>query len=285
MSKNVLGKGLDALIPDISKIISSDPSTGAQKMLLMGQIVQNPSQPRKSFVVEKLEELADSIRQKGILQPIVVREKGAQYEIVCGERRYRAAIQAGLKELPVIVRNLTDSEALQVSLIENLQREDLSPLEEAEALQRLASQYTITHDEIARLLGKSRSVITNTIRLLKLPDKIKRLVSEGRISRGHAISILMADTELKMIEMADQVIQRGITVRETEDLLEKTVARRPKGKPDPNILAIEEELQRDLGTKIRIITSPRSSSKKGKIEIYFYSDSDFDRVISKITQQ
>ncbi|HAA37589.1 MAG TPA: hypothetical protein DCE00_01810 [Firmicutes bacterium] len=274
MSRKRLGKGLQALIPEIDET----PLTEAIEMEIT-QIEINPHQPRKTFDEEKLLELTRSIEQHGILQPIIVRPKGAAYELVAGERRLRAAKNAGLKKVPVVIKTLSDREMMEIALIENLQREDLNPLEEAEAYQRLMEEFSYTQEQLAERVGKSRSAVANTMRLVALHHEVRQEIVNGNLTEGHARAILALPLE-KQPEAARKVIALGLSVRETERLagqVQKKAVRSPKKKAfrDDYIIALEERLRDKCGTAVSV----RMSNKgRGKIEVHFYNLEELERI-------
>ena len=250
----------------------------------ISQIVPNESQPRKQFEEESLEKLADSIRQFGILQPLLVRKKGRYYELVAGERRWRAARMAGLKEVPVIQRKYTIQDAAAISLIENIQREDLNPIEEAEAYRRLIEEFGLTQEEAAARVSRSRTAVTNSLRLLRLTEPVRQLVIRGELTMGHARALLALDDEKQQNDTASLIIRRKLSVRDTEKLVkkilepEKTVAEK---KPSADsqlesaLHSLENSLKRALGTRVTI---RQTGKEKGRIEIEYYSMSDLDRL-------
>jgi ParB family chromosome partitioning protein len=276
-----LGKGLGALIPDIEK-------EDRKNFFLCGIEEISPSkyQPRKGFDEVKLDELAASIKEKGIIEPLIVRKIDGGYELIVGERRWRAAQRAGIKEVPVILRDVTPGEALELALIENLQREDLNPLEEAEAYKRLMDEFHHTQEELAKRIGKDRTTVANAVRLLKLPEEIKASLSDESITNGHARALLGLDTPDEQKAACKEIIKRGLSVRETERLVKRIALRkskpdadlRPSREEDLLIRNLEETLRRFLGTQVRI---PKKG-RKGKIEIEFYSDEDLERIIERI---
>lgn len=250
----------------------------------ISQIVPNESQPRKQFEEESLEKLADSIRQFGILQPLLVRKKGRYYELVAGERRWRAARMAGLKEVPVILRKYTIQDAAAISLIENIQREDLNPIEEAEAYRRLIEEFGLTQEEAAARVSRSRTAVTNSLRLLRLTEPVRQLVIRGELTMGHARALLALDDEKQQNDTASLIIRRKLSVRDTEKLVkkilepERTVAEK---KPSADsqlesaLHSLENSLKRTLGTRVTI---RQTGKEKGRIEIEYYSMSDLDRL-------
>ncbi len=277
--KKGLGRGLSALIP----VVESDKGS-LDFLVEVGKIVPNQLQPRRLFDEARIEELAASIREKGIIQPLVVRPNGNGYELVAGERRLRAAMKAGLKQVPVVVREVTDNEALQLALIENLQREDLNPIEEASAYQRLQEELDWSQEEIAVKVGKSRPAVANSMRLLLLPKEIQEEVTKGNLHAGQARALLGLVSEALMISSGREVVSKGLSTRETERLVGRLKSGK-KGKKethvlDPNLRSLIERLQRSLGTKVRLVHKARSS--KGKIEIEYYSAGDLERIIGLI---
>jgi len=279
VQKKGLGKGLSALIPGIE---TREDSPYLQ--LETGRIFPNPVQPRHSFDEAQIDELAASIREKGILQPLLVRPRGDGYELIAGERRLRAAVKAGLKEVPVVIREVADHEALQLALVENLQREDLNPIEEARAYQRLQEEFGAGQEEIADRVGKSRSAVANTTRLLSLPQELQEEVARGRLQAGQARALLGLERDAAMLAAGREVITKGLSTREAERLVRRLKSRgrrRREGSVlDPDLRSLIERLQRWLGTKVRLAHHPRSG--KGKIEVEYYSTSDFERVIRRM---
>ena len=276
-----LGKGLGALIPDIEK-------EDRKNFLSCGieEITPSRYQPRRGFDERRLSELADSIREKGIIEPLIVRKRETGYELIVGERRWRAAQRAGLKEVPVIVRDVTTAEAMELALIENLQREDLNSIEEAEAYKRLMEEFHYTQEELARRIGKDRTTVANAVRLLKLPEEVKDSLADESISSGHARAFLTLDTAEEQRTACREVIKKGLSVRETERLVKRLSLQESKGEmdvklareEDPHLGYLEETLKKFLGTQVRI---PRKE-RKGKIEIEFYSEEDLERIIERI---
>lgn len=275
-----LGKGLGALIPEFEE-------EGEKKFLYCGieEVYPNRSQPRKHFDESKLQELAETIKEKGILDPLMVRKMGEGYELIAGERRWRAAQKAGLKEVPVIVREVDDREVLEISLIENLQREDLNPIEKAEGFKRLIEEFQVSQEKISGRVGKDRTTVTNALRLLKLPPQVKNELVENRITQGHAMAILSLESRDKQKELCDLIIKKGLSVREAEALAkrwsEKRKGKAPekkKGELESQIQSLQDTLRRHLGTKVRVI----SKGKRGKIEIEYYSREELERIIETI---
>jgi ParB family chromosome partitioning protein len=273
-----LGKGLDALIPE-------DLSKGKEKVgkIRLTDIVPNPFQPRKRFGQEKMEELVNSIREKGVIQPILVRPAGSGYEIVAGERRWRAAQQLQVDEIPAIIRrDITDVNSLEISLIENVQREELNPIEEAEAYQELIDKFEYTLDKVGQMVGKNKSTVSNSVRLLNLSPDIKEFIENGGISTGHAKVLLSVVGEHKRKRIAKAIVDKGISVREAEQIARRLSEPRIKIKKssDPEKAKIEEDLQHKLGTKVKI----QQGKKRGRIEIHFFSNEDLVRILRIILQ-
>ena len=281
VKRPALGKGLGALIPDIEKEDRKNFfSCGIE------EITPSRYQPRKGFDEGKLTELANSIKEKGIIEPLIVRKTDGGYELIVGERRWRAAQRAGIKEVPVIVRDVTTAEAMELALIENLQREDLNSIEEAEAYKRLMEEFHYTQEELARRIGKDRTTVANAVRLLKLPEEVKDSLADESISSGHARAFLTLDTAEEQRTACREVIKKGLSVRETERLVKRLSLQESKGEmdvklareEDPHLGYLEETLKKFLGTQVRI---PRKE-RKGKIEIEFYSEEDLERIIERI---
>ncbi len=281
MQKKGLGRGLSALIPDIDQAKDSP-----HLQVEVGRIQSNPLQPRRIFDDAAMDELATSVREQGIIQPLLVRRSGNDYELIAGERRLRAAVKAGLTEVPVVVREATDHEALQLALIENLQREDLNPIEEATAYCRFQEEFGWNQEEIANRVGKSRPAIANSLRLLSLPREIQEEVAHGRLPAGQARALLGLEREALIIGAAREVIAKGLSARETERLVRHLkVGRRRKREGDlgdPDLRALIERLQRSLGTRVRLVG--RGKGGKGKIEIEYYSPADLERIIGVIAR-
>lgn len=281
MEKRGLGRGLSALIPDIKR------PRDTQHLVETDKISPNPFQPRRTLDEVKIDELTVSIRDNGILEPLLVRLKQDKYELIAGGRRLRAAVKAGLREVPVVVREATDTESLQLALIENLQREDLNPIDEARAYQRLQEEFGWGQEEAASKVGKSRPAVANSIRLLLLPAEVQQEVARGKLPAGQARALLGLEHAPKIIAAARQVLAKGLSTRETERLVRQLKSgkrnRRERHQLDPNLASIIEGFQRWLGTKVRILRQARSG--KGKIEIEYYSKTDFDRVIGKLMQR
>jgi ParB family transcriptional regulator, chromosome partitioning protein len=270
--KTGLGKGMAALLPvveDEGKSYFSCP---------IEDIRPNKDQPRKRFSVEKLEELAASIREKGIIQPLVVRKMSEHYELVAGERRWRAAQKAGLLAVPVVIQDISDDTALEIALIENIQREDLNAIEQAEAFHALIEKFHLSQEEMAKRVGKDRSTVANSLRLLKLPPDIKNDILEERLTMGHARALLALETHELMGQAREEVLRRNLSVRETENLVKRMKAKRParpKAPPGPEIAAVLDRLKRRFMTRVAI----RSSGKGGKIEISYATTDELTRLI------
>lgn len=278
-SKKVLGRGLHALISEAEGVAGADASVAR---IPIGVIDPNPFQPRREFDEEKLKELAESIKTHGILQPLVVRPAGERFEVIAGERRLRAAKMAGLKDVPVVSMDIDDSSMMQVALVENLQREDLNAIEEAEAYSRLIAEFGLTQEEVAATVGKSRPVIANSLRLLRLPESIRESVSRETITAGHARALLALEGDAQMAAWR-AVIQQGLTVRQTEALVERLLHREKPSvqrkqsshTPNPEYAPLEEGLRTLFGTQVRIF----KGKNKGFIQIEFYNDNDLTRIL------
>jgi ParB family transcriptional regulator, chromosome partitioning protein len=275
MVRKGLGKGLGALI------VSADTDEPGIKELKINEIEPNLNQPRKHFNDEKLAQLAESIKQHGIVQPLIVKKEDNTYKIVAGERRWRAARLAGLNNVPVIIKDLTSKQVMEIALIENLQREDLNPIEEAEAYEKLISEYGMTQEEISRTVGRSRPAIANSIRLLTLGEKLKNFVIGGDISSGHARALLSIEDKEMQLKAVDEIIKRGLNVRETESLVKRLLTKKDKKKikkQDEEYQAIEEKFREVFGTKVRIL----NNSKSGKILIEYYSLEELERIVELV---
>jgi len=277
MTKKALGKGLGAFIPEEFGILKED----RYEEIEIEKIRPNPNQPRTMFDEGAIDELAQSIKETGIIQPILVVPEDDHYKIIVGERRWRAAQKAGLRFVPAIVRNITPEKQLEISLIENIHREDLNPLEVAQAFNDLAETLGLTQQEIADKVGKDRASVANYIRLLKLPEEVKKFIREEKISMGHARALLALENEQEQIEVANLVVKKGLSVRETEKIVQKYKTRAPriqKSLQDPDLKALEEELVKHFGTKV-VISGNR---QKGSIRIFYFSLDDLNRVYDKI---
>ncbi len=270
MKRKALGKGLGALLPDPDEV-----AEGGTRELDLGQLDPNPFQPRSVFREEEIEELAASIRQSGMLQPILVRPRGPRFEIVAGERRYRAAQRLGLPRVPVVVRELDDAETLELALVENLQRQDLLPLEEAQAYERLHAEFELTQEEIAKKVGKQRATVANALRLLRLPDAVKQLLAERRIEAGHARALLALEDAGAQLALGREAARRGLSVREVERRIAAQKApRKPAARRDPNTRAAEERLRAALGTRVEITRRGRG----GQLRVAFQSEAELQRL-------
>ena len=275
MSKRkALGRGLSALLPE------TQIAEGVQQVPV--DRLASGFQPRKEFRDDKLEALAESIREKGLLQPLVVRRDANGYRIIAGERRWRASKLAGLKEVPVVVREASHDEAFMLALVENLQREDLSPIEEAEAYRHLVEEQGLSKSEVAKLVGRDRTTVSNTLRLLKLPEGIRKRLADGRLTEGHARALLPLEDAKAMLALAERIESQGLSVRETERLVRSMTRekKKPKAKHaervSPEVRSLEERLQRRLQTRVRL----RSSQKgKGRLEIEYHSLDELDRIL------
>jgi len=289
MENKVLGKGLSALIgKNPSKILKSDDSSrmeinhsGNVAFVEIISILENRFQPRKNYDDSKLEELKASIKEKGILQPILVRKHGDGYEVVAGERRLRAAKALGLEQVPVIIKNVTDREALVLALVENIQREELNAIEEALGFKRLMEEFQFTQEAVAEAIGKDRSTVTNLLRLLRLPEEIQKQVADAKLSMGHARALLSLEGPAIQKKMAQAIIDRGMSVRQVEELVKKAhqdknsvkaIGSKPK---DRDIEILQEELQKILGTKVFI----EDKKGKGKVVVEYYTLDDLDRIL------
>ena len=284
--KKGLGRGLSALIPSAAQ--ASDESRDQRSTLevAVDRITPSPFQPRRTFDEAKIEELAASIRNQGIIQPLVVRPKNDGFELIAGERRWRAAMKAGLSRVPVVVRAASDHEALQLALVENLQREDLNAIEEASGYRRLQEEFQWSQEEMAERVGKSRPAIANSLRLLALPPEVQQEVTAGNLPAGQARALLGLHTEALIVSACREVIAKGLSTRETEKMVRLLLVgrKRRRGVPviDPDLKSIVENLQRALGTRVRLI--PKARSSKGKIEIEYYALADLERIIQTITK-
>ena len=271
--RRALGRGLGALIPSTYE---SEEKSKQPMYVPLAAIQPNRQQPRQTFVEAAIDELAASIQQKGILQPLLVRRVGSGYELIAGERRFRAAQRLGLNEVPVTIREADEGEALELALIENIQRENLNPLEEARGYRRLSDEFHLTQDEIAKRVGKDRSTVANTLRLLQLPQEIQREIERGTLSAGHARALINAGSELAKIKLAREIVARKLTVRETEKLAKRQL--RPMA--DVELRAAEHRLTEALGTRVRL--HPRRGGA-GKIEIDYHSLEALNGLIDRLT--
>lgn len=270
-----LGKGLEALIT------SADTDETGVKEVKINEIEPNSGQPRKHFNDEKLAQLAESIKQHGVVQPLIVQRNGSSYKIVAGERRWRASRIAGLQTIPIIIRDLSSKQVMEIALIENLQREDLNPIEEAEAYEKLMAEYGMTQEDISVTVGKSRPAIANSVRLLALQEKIKSKVIDGEISSGHARALLSIEDKSVQLKAAEEIIKKELNVRETELLVKRLTTLKnikKKNTDDVEYQAIEERFREIFGTKVKIM----NNKKNGKILIEYYSVDELDRIINMV---
>lgn len=283
--KRGLGRGLDALFGeepqelDFNKLVNDPSAAGGIEMIDIEKIKPCPYQPRKNFDKESLDDLIQSVKEKGILQPLIVRKKGSKFEIVAGERRYRAATSAGLKQVPVILKDLNDAEAFEISLIENIIRQNLNPIEEACGFDKLVKEYNYTHETLSKSIGKSRSYISNSLRLLNLPDLVKSLIGEGRLSAGHARTLVgLQNAE----DLAQKIISKDLSVRQTEDLIfkikEGKKPKKEKLKP-ADLQKIEESLAARYNVKTEVSYNPKG---KGKIVLKYNSFAELENLLNKL---
>lgn len=302
MAARGLGKGLDALIPESLGSVSSqkaEPKARQEKteklegetIVNITKVEPNREQPRKNFDEDALEELAESIKQFGLLQPILVQDRKSYYEIIAGERRWRAAKKAGLKEVPVIIKNLTDQEIVEISLIENIQREDLNPIEEAQAYKRLLTEFNLKQDEVADRVSKSRTAVTNSMRLLKLCDEVQQMIINGMISTGHARALIGIEDPEEQYNIAQRIFDEKLSVRDVEKLVKNigkpsTTKLRKPNETDKSLEIIyqdiEDRLKEKLSTKVSISGKGNGA---GKIEIEFYNHDDLDKLVDMLTKQ
>ena len=291
MAARGLGKGLDALIPESLGSVSSkkaEPKARQEKteklegetIVNITKVEPNREQPRKNFDEDALEELAESIKQFGLLQPILVQDRKSYYEIIAGERRWRAAKKAGLKEVPVIIKNLTDQEIVEISLIENIQREDLNPIEEAQAYKRLLTEFNLKQDEVADRVSKSRTAVTNSMRLLKLDERVQQMIIDDMISTGHARALLAIEDKEQQYILANKVFDEKLSVRDTEKLVKEL--KKPKKEKEKPVIQnafvyedLEERIKSIIGSKVHV---NHKANGKGRIEIEYYSDNDLERI-------
>ena len=295
MAARGLGKGLDSLIPNAvveakakkdtkSSAQAVEEKTEKETVVKITSVEPNRKQPRKNFDEDALQELSDSIKQFGLLQPILVQDRKDHYEIIAGERRWRAAKMAGLKEIPVIIRDYSEQEIMEISLIENIQREDLNPIEEAQAYKRLLTEFNLKQDEVAERVSKSRAAVTNSIRLLKLSDEVQQMVIDDRISTGHARALLGVEDPEEQYSLAQQIFDEKLSVRDVEKLVKNLhKPAKPKKLDDKTMQAIyldiEEKLKQRLSTKVTVTSKGEGA---GKIEIEFYNHDDLDRLMDMI---
>lgn len=283
--KSGLGKGLDTLIPENveSKMQKEEK---AKNTLNINEIEPNREQPRKNFDEDSLSELAESIKQVGVIQPIIVQKRDGYYEIIAGERRWRAAKLAQIKEVPVVIKDYTKQEILEVALIENIQRQDLNPIEEAVAYKNLIEEFSLVQDDVAKRVGKSRVSITNSMRLLKLQDEIQNMLAQNIISSGHARALLSIDNKADQLKAANIIVEKSLSVRDTEKLVKLFLLPESENKKQQKNLDnefvykdIENKIKDIIGTKVRI---NRKTNNKGKIEIEYYSNEELERIVELI---
>ncbi len=283
--KTGLGKGLDLLIPTTADKGINDTEP---QMLKISQVEPNREQPRKQFDKEALEDLAGSIKQYGIIQPIIVCKKDDYYEIIAGERRWRAAKMAGLKEVPVVIREYSEKEIAEISLIENIQRENLNPIEEAVAYKKLIEDYELTQEELSQRISKSRTLIANTMRLLKLEKSVQKLLADGKLSAGHARALLGLEDPEQQRTIAKQIIDEALSVRQTEDLVKKLNEPEKEKKSSRKIKNsvfykdLEKNMTENLGTRVKILQKEQG---KGKIEISYFSEDELDRIYTLLNNR
>jgi ParB family chromosome partitioning protein len=282
-----LGKGLDVLIPDTgieskTKIIEKIVEKPVEMIIKLSKIEPNREQPRKNFEEDALLELADSIKQFGVIQPIVVQERDGFYEIIAGERRWRAAKLAGLKEVPVVIKKYTEQEIVEISLIENIQRENLNPIEEALAYKKLIHQFNLKQDEVAERVSKSRTAVTNSMRLLKLDERVQQMVIDEKITTGHARTLIIIEDNELQFNIATKIFDEKLSVRETEKLVKKLLNEKEEVKKDKKVIEndfvyknIEDKISSIVGTKVII---NQKNNNKGKIEIEYYSNDELERI-------
>lgn len=280
VKKGGLGKGLDSLIPEGKKVIIEKEEKKGEQMVKLSKIEPNREQPRKHFGEEELQELAASIKQFGVLQPLLVKKNGEYYEIIAGERRWRAAKLAGLKEVPVIVREYTEKEIVEIALIENIQRENLNPIEEAIAYRRLMTEFNMKQEELAERVAKNRSTISNAIRLLKLNEKVQNMVIEGKLSSGHARALIDLEDEGMQYALALKIVEEQLSVRDIEQLVRqmKNPKKVVEKEPIKNAFVYEDLQQKMIavmGTKVNI---KQKANGKGKIEIEYYSNDELEHI-------
>jgi ParB family transcriptional regulator, chromosome partitioning protein len=280
MQKQALGKGLGALIPDLSALDDKEKKALGINEIELDKIVPNEYQPRKVFNDEKMKELAASIKEQGVIQPVIVHRAGSGYQLIAGERRWRASRLAGLKTIPALVKEATKREFLEMALIENIQREDLNPLEAAEAYKRLQDEFKLTQEDLAKRVGKERSTVTNFLRLLGLPKEIKQELAIGTLSMGHAKAILSLERVRDQMQATVMIVKKGLSVREAEALSArlKNPPKEKKARLSHELKSVEEKIKKALGTKVSIT----AKSKGGRIVIEYYSVEELDRIIDKI---
>lgn len=297
--KKALGRGLSSLIPDsyIGRLaVKTTPGEEARveglELIAIGEIIPNRDQPRQSFDPEGIEELAASIREKGILQPVVVKKiksemalpgESPRYELICGERRLKAALLSGLEKVPAIIKDVAENDLLEWALVENIQREDLNPLEEARAFERLATERNLSQDDVAKRVGKSRTAITNAIRLLRLPEEVLGYVREGKLTAGHARALVSLFSSEHQIQLARRIVKENLSVRQVEDLVARSSRKRRARQArrlTPEVADLENRLARFFGTEVRVFA--RKNSPQGRIVIHYFSLDDLDRILKQV---
>jgi len=280
MQKQALGKGLGALIPDLSALNDKERKALGIAEIELDKIVPNEYQPRKTFQDDAMKELAASIKEHGVIQPIIVHRIGSNYGLIAGERRWRASRLAGLKTIPALVKEATKRELIEQALIENIQREDLNPLEAAEAYKRLQDEFKLTQEDLAKRVGKERSTVTNFLRLLSLPKEVKHDLAAGNLSMGHAKALLSMERVRDQQQAALMIVKKGLSVREAEALAShlKNPAKEKKPKVSHELKAVEDKIRKSLGTKVSIT----GKAKGGRIVIDYYSAEELDRILEKI---
>lgn len=280
MNRKALGKGINALIPNFETEVPASAPTAGMVELLIDELSPGDTQPRKDFNDEKLKELEDSIRENGVIQPIVVQKRGEGYEIICGERRWRASRKAGLKKIPAVIREVSNTQSLKLALIENIHRQDLNPIEEAQAYKRLSHEFGLTQEVIAKQVGKNRATVANYLRLLKLSKGFQDDLITGQLTMGHARAMLALETEAEMEEVRREVLKKNMNVRQIESYIQakkRTAGEKPKIKTDRKdifIKDLEKEFERHLGTKVEITPG----KKGGKLVVLYYSIDDLNRI-------
>jgi ParB family chromosome partitioning protein len=282
-----LGKGLSALIPEKAQALSKETSVAAGQELDLQLIKDNRFQPRQNYDEARLDELVGSIKEKGFLQPIVVRKIDDGYEVIAGERRLKAARKLGLAKVPVIVKEATDKEALELALVENIQREDLNPIEKATSYQRFIEEFSYTQEDVAKAIGKDRATVANLLRLLKLPEEIRKAITDGKISEGHARALVSIEDPNAQMVVFLEAVHKGLSVREVEDRVKKVSfdgsgksgRKKMAAQKDPEMVSLEEELRQAFGTKVTI---ENKRGNKGRLLIEYYSLEDFDRILAVV---
>ena len=281
MSKTALGRGLGALIPPADRLQTDTRPTGVTEVELI-RISASEYQPRKNFKDDAIASLAESIKSVGVIQPVILRKRAeGGYQLIAGERRFRAASMAGLSKIPAIVKDVSPAEVLEMALVENIQREDLNPIETAEAFERLMNEFSLTQEDLSARVGKERSTVANFLRLITLPADVKRDIAEGALNMGHAKAILSLDSAAKQMQLRREIISRGLSVREAENAAKKlkapghVIKKKGANSPSAQMTMLEDELKKRLGTKVRI----HRKGRRGSINIEFYSDAELERLL------